>query len=598
MNWSPSPPDAGLSRRSFLAAGATGAAVTTGGCIDRVQSVVGQAGSNQLSVSITTVPADADRQNVRIANRLKDHLEQVGIGVSIDMRSRSEMLSAVLIDHDFDIYVGHHPADYDPDFLYESLHSTFASEAGWQNPFGFTRLYFDRLLEEQRQLEGEKRNRRIESILWGLAREKPFEPICVPDEYRVASTDRFDGWEEGDIATRYGYLGLEPAEDVDDLHALVTDSRLTTNLNPLSAPFRNRGTTIDLLYDSLGTEHGGEVTPWLATSWEWTEESGDAATATSERPATRTATITLQEECQFHDGEPVTAHDVAFTYRFLADTSLGRAPIQSPATRYRGHVDIVDEITVESDDELTITITGEQAVGERAFTVPILPEHVWRERVNQYASDSDFTAPQGEWAVVTADNIPPVGSGPFQFDERTEDESLVLTRFDEHFTQRDDVALPEATVDELRFTVEPSSAASIGRVADSDADVTASMLSTHSLPAIPDSSAVERLQSPSRTFYHVGFNVRNAPFSNSHFRRAITQLLDKEAIVEEVFYGNATPAATPVTGEWLPSSLEWGGEDPVTPFPSSDGDLNVEAAKAAFERAGFRYDDNGRLLEG
>jgi len=55
------------------------------------------------------------------------------MAVSLDVRSQSEMLKAVLIDHDFDIYVGLHPADYDPDFLYETLHSTYANEAGWQN---------------------------------------------------------------------------------------------------------------------------------------------------------------------------------------------------------------------------------------------------------------------------------------------------------------------------------------------------------------------------------------------------------------------------------------------------------------------------------
>jgi len=123
------------------------------------------------------------------------------------------------------------------------------------------------------------------------------------------------------------------------------------------------------------------------------------------------------------------------------------------------------------------------------------------------------------------------------------------------------------------------------------------MLSAYTLDAIPDTPDVEQLKSTSRTFYHIGFNVRNAPFSNTHFRRAVSQLIDKEAIVEDVFYGHATPVATPVTDEWIPESLEWNGEDPVLRFLGSDGELNVEAAKATFESAGFRYDDNGRLLE-
>ncbi|MDS0474018.1 ABC transporter substrate-binding protein [Natrinema sp. 1APR25-10V2] len=598
MNWNPSPPTDGVSRRSFLAAGAVGTTVATSGCINSVQSVVDQSGHNQLSLSITTVPADGDRQNVRIARRLEKRLKQVGIDVSLDMRSRSELLETVLINQDFDLYVGLHPADYDPDFLYEALHSTYANEAGWQNPFGFTNMAFDTRLEAQRRTDGAERIAYVESVLQGLAQAKPFEPICLPDEIRVADADRFDGWTDGDLATRHGYLGLEPADGVDRLHALLTSGRTTMNLNPLSATFRKQGTTIDLLYDSLGSERDGTVEPWLAESWEWTEEP--EKTSDRDGKTTRTATVTLRDGCQFHDGTPVTADDVAFTYRFLTDTSLGRANVRSPAPRYQGHVSVIDEISVDETDDrrLTITVTSSREVGERAFTVPVLPEHVWRKRVNQHAAAGDFTASQGRWSVVTAKNVPPVGSGPYRFETRTEDESLVLRRFGDHFTLRDDVSLPGPTVDELRFTVDPGSVSSIGRVADGNADLTASMLSAHSFGAIPDSSAIERLESPSRMFYHIGFNVRNAPFSNSHFRRAITQLLDKKAIVEDVFFGNATPTATPVTGEWVPSSLEWDGEDPVTPFVGSNGELNVEAAKSAFETAGFRYDDNGRLLGG
>ncbi|WP_254763414.1 ABC transporter substrate-binding protein [Natrinema marinum] len=597
MNWNLSPPSDGVSRRSFLAAGAAGATVATSGCIDSVRSVVDQSGYNQLSLSITTVPADADRQNVRIARRLEQRLEQVGIDVTLDMRSRSELLETVLINQDFDLYVGLHPADYDPDFLYEALHSTYASEAGWQNPFGFTNMAFDTRLEAQRRTDGTERIDHVQSVLRGLAQAKPFEPICLPDETRVADADRFDGWSDGDLATRHGYLGLEPADGVDQLRALLTSGRTTMNLNPLSATFRKQGTTIDLLYDSLGSERDGTVEPWLAESWEWANKPTDEKTS-GDATAKRTATVTLREDCRFHDGTPVTADDVAFTYRFLRDTSLGRAHVPSPSPQYRGHVGIVDGIDVEDDRRLSITVTSNREVGERVFTVPILPEHVWRKRVDQHAATGDFTAPQGRWSVVTSNNVPPVGSGPYRFETRTEDESLVLRRFEDHFTLREDVSLPGPTVDELRFSVDPGSVSSIDRVADGDADLTASVLGAHSLGTIPDSSAIERLESPSRMFYHIGFNVRNAPFSNSHFRRAITQLLDKEAIVEDVFYGNATPTATPVTGEWVPSSLEWNGEDPVTPFVGSDGELNVEAAKSAFETAGFRYDDNGRLLGG
>ncbi|WP_049923976.1 ABC transporter substrate-binding protein [Halopiger djelfimassiliensis] len=586
MNHELSNPDDGVSRRSVLAATAAGLVGSTGGCIDRVQSVVDQDGDDQLSLSIMTVPADGDRESVQIARQLEANLEAVGVDVTVSMRSRSEFLEAVLIEHDFDLYVGRHPADFDPDFLYEALHSTYANEAGWQNPFGFTSMAFDSSLETQRRADGQERATHVASVLNGLAQEKPFEPICIPSEYRVARTDRFDGWEDDHLATRLGYLGLESGEGVDRLHALVTDARPSQNVNPLSATIRERGTVIDVLYDSLATvdvtDDTTSLRPWLAADWEWNDS---------------TATVTLREGCRFHDGEPVTAADVAFTYRFLADTTLGRGPVPSPAPRYRGQVAAIDDIEVVDDRRLTVSVTSGQEVGERAFTVPILPEHVWRERVeSRIGRPDEFSPPQGKWGVVTTDNVPPVGSGPFQFAARTEREHMTLERFDEHFTLREDVSLPEPTVEELRFGVDPGTASSIERVAGGEADVTTSMLETYALEEIPDAPEIERLESPSWTFYHVGFNTRKTPFSNSHFRRAVARLLDKEWLVESVFHGHATPVTAPVADEWVPDSLVWDGEDPVTPFVGSGGDLDVEAARAAFEAAGFRYDSDGRLL--
>ncbi|WP_121742372.1 ABC transporter substrate-binding protein [Natronorubrum halophilum] len=590
----------GVDRRSVLAAGAAGLSLSLSGCIDTVRSVVTDDSDDQLSLSIVTVPADSNRESVRIARHLESNLEAVGVDVTLSMRSATDFLEMILIDRDFDLYVGRHPADFDPDFLYEALHSTYADEAGWQNPFGYSNPYFfDPLLEAQRRADGDERLEKLEPVLNGLAEEKPFDPICRPTEYRLAG-DRFDGWDDDHLATRRGYLGLEPDDDVDRLNALVTDARPSRNVNPLSATIRERGTIVNLLYDSLGTivasedEDGFEVEKWLAESWEWDTSSDDEKT---------TATIRLREDCTFHgeDEVPVTAEDVKFTYRFLEDTALTHSDTPSPAPRYRGHASAIDRIETDADDEqwLRITFNAGEAVSKRALTAPILPRHVWLEELDDRIDNrQDFSAPQGRWGLVVTDSVPPIGSGPYQFGSQSERSHLTLERFDDHFTLDEDVDLPGPTVDELRFTVDPGSSSSIAQVESDNADLTSSMLGAHSLGDISDDTTAELIDDPSWTFYHVGFNTRTAPCNDPRFRRAVTQLIDKEWIVQEIFFeDHATPLSTPVADEWVPDSLEWDGADPVTPFVGTEGTLNVEAARAAFEAENFRYDDNGRLLK-
>ncbi len=568
----------GPSRRSLLAT--TGALMaTTSGCIRQTRSIVNRDGLDQLSLTITTLPADGDRESIQLARELETVLETVGIDVSIEMRSHEEFLRAVLINHDFDICVGTHPGGTDPDYLYETLHSRFADESGWQNPFGYTNLQVDELLERQRTVDPDQRDDAVAELLDAFAVEQPFVPICAPDEHRLVRTDRFDGWGEGHPATRLGYLDLEPADGVDRLRAVNTDARISENANPLMAEYRDQDPFVDLLYDSLATEHDGDIEPWVAEDWTWDDG---------------TLTVTLRDDCRFHDGEPLRADDVEFTYRFLADTSLGASETPAPSPQYRGLVSAIDDVSADDDHQLTFTATTNEPVAERALTVPILPEHVWESR-SEPASVPGVQIAQGTTEAVVTDNWPPIGSGPFRFDERGERDFVTLARFEDHVSLRPEVDLPEPTVDSFRVQIDPRSTSAIENVETDAADVTTRPLETYVIDDIEERDETQVLESPSWTFYTLGFNTRIAPFSNPRFRQAIAALVDRAWLVEEVFDGYASPIAMPVPAAWTPEDLAWDGDDPTTPFLGTDGDVDVDAARSAFEDAGFRYDSDGEL---
>ncbi|MCU4752746.1 ABC transporter substrate-binding protein [Halobacteria archaeon AArc-curdl1] len=562
-------------RRAFLASAGVGLSAATAGCLREFRSAVNRTHLEQLSVSITTQPADGDRQAIQIARRLADNLEAVGIDVSVPLRSREEFLRDILINHDFDIYVGRHPGASDPDFLYETLHSRYGEEAGWQNPFGYANTAVDDLLETQRTADGDERQEAVDGLLEAVAAEQPFVPICRPTDVRLVRTDRFDGWRADSLSTRLGYLDVERVGEANRLRGTVIDARVSKNLNPISAEYRGKDPLLDLLYDSLATrEHDGTLIPWLATDWDW---DGDDLL------------VSLRRGHTFHDGEPVTADDVAFTYRFLEDTSLGSSDVPAPTPRYRGAVAAVDSVDVEGDHELRIRLNTGEAVAQRVLTVPILPRHRWEPRAEQ-ATVRGVRIAKGTTEALITDNVPPVGSGPFEFGDRAEREHLTLERFPDHFTARDDVSLPAASVDRLRAQIDPRSPSAISLIETGDSDITISPLEAYVYDDLEESEVKRVLETPSETFYHVGFNTRSAPFANPYVRRAVARLIDKAWLVETVFEGVAEPLATPVPDEWIPDSLAFDGVDPGVPFFGDDGDLDVSDARAAFESAGYRYD--------
>ncbi|MDS0295618.1 ABC transporter substrate-binding protein [Halogeometricum luteum] len=646
-------------RRAVLGTLATGVTALSGGCVRRLRTVAGWRSANQVSLEIKTVPADADPYALRIARQVAAWFRAAGIGAQVTPMASEELLRQVLVQNDFELFVARLPDQFhQPDGLYSLLHSRFADAPGWQNPFGYANLDVDDLLETQRTTTGEERREAVYELQRSIARSQPFTLLSFPDDIRAARTDNYRNWRTADLDSPLGYLsltrsgvdGATPATDATTtagtdgtvgaasnrsrnrnsnsssrtatptstptptptptptevataadgartLRTATTDRRATENLNPLSVEYRRDGLITGLLYDSLGVETGDGVEAWLAESW--------AFSGTGDAPS---ASVRLRPDLTWHDGEDLTAEDVAFTHRLLADTAMetgttteDESDARIPAPRFQGRNSLVADVraagtrTVEFD-----FVECEPELATRAFTVPVLPKHIWEERTSRASVSGIEIGPATE-AIVT-NNIPPVGSGPFEFAQNTPRESLVLDRFDEHFLFE---AAAEAGVparppefERLSVQVVGSDATAVEMVADADADVTGTTVGASTVPRIGRARDLELLVGRSETPFILGHNAGRSPTTNPRFRNTLARLVDQSFLVSDVFGGYARGAVSPLAGtEWLPEDLRWEGENPVTPFLGSDGELNVDEAREAFRDAGYQYSD-GRLLEG
>lgn len=592
-----------VDRRAVLGTAAAGAVGLTSGCVQRARSLVSRRTPEQLSLTIKTVPADADEPATKIARSLSENLQAVGVDAEIRLLAEDELLREVLVNHSFDLYVARFPGDRSPDFLRPFLHSRFAAEPGWQNPFGFSDLSVDDLLVEQQRRAGEQRAISVENLQRQVVRRQPFIVAAFPDWIGAARSDRFEGFGEfrPDSPLRYVALDRSAASTADgagdadgvELRTVITDGRVTENTNPIAVEFRNDGTITGLLYDQLGRRIDGDVTPWLARDWSWAEPE----------PGRAVATVDVREGRTWHDGKPLTAGDVAFTYRFLADTSLGRGDVPVPAPRYRGRISMVESVEAVDDGTLRVEFADTSPeVAARAFTVPVLPRHEWEPKARE-ADLVGLDLFDGVTEALVWPNPEPVGSGPLQFESRTPGERLVLSRFADHFVEDDAASLPGRFTGGLAYDrfvarVAPSEAVAVELVAEGEADATLSALSPAVVPQVGRYGDVALQVDGHHSFYHVGFNVRRGPMANPRFRRVVAMLVDRQQVVDDVLGGYARPAVTPVrNAEWTPQDLRWDDGAPALSFVGTDGDLDVQAARAAFRDAGYQYDDDGRLLE-
>jgi peptide/nickel transport system substrate-binding protein len=586
-------------RRPLLAALGSGASVLAGGCLRRARNVAGWESPQQVRLRIKTLPADADPYALELARNVAGWFRAAGVDAGVVPMAEQELLRRTLLRGEFELFLVRLPARFrDPDALVALLHSRYADAPGWQNPFGYANLDVDERLETQRRATGDERREVLETLQLSVARAQPFTLLTVPDDVRAARTAAYANWSSIDFGSPLGYLRLEPGDggdggDASTLRVVATDHRATTNLNPLSVEFRRSGVLTGLLYDPLGYEVGDRLRPWLADSW----------TVTDGPPPV--ARVELREGVRWHDGEPLTAHDVAFTYDLLADTTVDadgeRVPIPSP--RFRGRSSLVDDVVVLDDATVEMHfVDAAPRVAMRACSVPILPRHVWIERTDPASIGGIDVGPVTD-ALVT-DNIPPVGSGPFRFVRNAPREALVLERVDDHFANRRESPADAATpgdripFERLAVHVVGSDDAAVGVVDGGDADVTATAVGADTVPSIGRSATLDLVVDRSERPYVLGYNTRRRHLNNPQFRRTLARLIDGEYLAETVLEGYGRPAVGPLWDTpWYPARLVWRGRDPVTPFLGTDGAVDGRRARAAFREVGYRYED-GALVGG
>lgn len=590
-------------RRSVLAAALAGTSAASAGCLGNVRNIMGREESSQVTLGIHTTPADSDPNAIRIARHLASNLEDAGIDPRVNTMEESDLYRHVLLNHDFDLYVGQYPESepFDPDALYPLCYSEFNSEPGWQNPFGFTDLAVDDLLLEQRESRDARRPNVVDDLQRQIVRQQPFITVAFPDQLTAVQDNRYRGWTREYKNETLRLLALDGApdtpldegsEDANDeevsLRLTTTDPRVTVNRNPIAAEYRRQGTFTGLMYDPLERVIDGERTPWLARSSEWADSN--------------TVRIELRD-VDWHDEEPLTAADVAFTYEFLADTSLGGAESPIPTSRFRGRSTLVEETAVVDESTIDVTLADiNPTVGLRALTVPILPEHVWSEQ-SGLATIAGVEVNKETTDALVWDNPDPVGSGPMRFVEADPRDRVVFERNADHFLTAEPEGIPpelhgKPVYERLELEWVPSDIAAVQRVGDQLADATASNLGPDSVPRIGREADARLVSRQSAAFYHVGFNTRNDPLSNPHFRRAVARLIDKEWIVGDTFQGYARPASSPLAAspEWLADDLQFETEDPETPFLGEAGELNAGRVRDAFREIGYRYNEDGELL--
>jgi peptide/nickel transport system substrate-binding protein len=278
--------------------------------------------------------------------------------------------------------------------------------------------------------------------------------------------------------------------------------------------------------------------PQLAVSWT-TSADGKAVT------------FKLRPGVKFSDGTDMDAAAVAF--------NLDRA-MHLPDSRRKSEVASID--TVDIVDPLTVKLNLKQPFA------PLIAQ--LSDRAGLIASPTALKNPAGFDAA-------PACSGPFKFAERVVQEKVVLAR-DPTYWDHDNIHF-----DRVEYRTIPDPAVRLANLKAGSLDVVERVLASD-VAALKADPRFKVLTGPSLQYNGITINLANGTGASPDFskspplREALDLTIDRAAINEVLFDGNAVPSNQPVP----PSSPFYAPDRPVKP-------RDVARAKALIAASGVAH---------
>ncbi|SFR51886.1 ABC transporter substrate-binding protein [Halogeometricum limi] len=320
-------------------------------------------------------------------------------------------------------------------------------------------------------------------------------------------------------------------------------SKSALDFDPLKANDVPSLQVTERIFDSLYTyEEGTTLTPQLAAGEP--EINGDGTQYT----------VTLKDDITFHNGEPITAEDVKYSYL---------APAREE-TENGSEFTMIDEITVV--DEKTVQFDLKYPFG------PFKHKLAWAP-VPKAAREEDREG----------FNSDPVGSGPYELEDWQEGSYVRMTRHEDYWGEK-----PE--IQTLNFTPvsEPTTRVTTLRNGENHIVQTVPPKLYSTVEGISEASVQER---GGLGYYYLAFNCNEGPTADKKVREAIDYAVSMDQAVQNY----VEPAGTRMTSP-LPQSIieSWG-------FPGEEWadiahDKDLTKAEQLLEEAGVDKDYDWTII--
>lgn len=288
-------------------------------------------------------------------------------------------------------------------------------------------------------------------------------------------------------------------------------------------------TQVQIFETLVAKDEEGNIIPWLAESWEQVDEC--------------TIRFKLRDNVYFHNGEKLSAEDVAFTIQRATEKPSSAAIFAS-----------FDPAKTKAVDELTVDVATKSPFAAVFNYLTSTRGGIVSKKAVEEMGDDQF-------------GRSPVGTGPFSFDSWTSGTSITLKRNENYWGEK-----PAYATLTLKFITETANRAL--EIESGNADIVLDP-DTSDLDRLAATDGLKVVSGNSYGMSYIAFTMDDEVLSNPKVRQALSLALDLDTLVESVYGSYATPSESVM---------------PNTVFAyQSQGahEYNVEKAKALLAEAGY-----------
>lgn len=542
-----------LKRRDFLKyTGAALGASMAGSLFAPGTAYAATPGGPVRRVSLTTADASFDPVRPEMGRVISRAAKDIGWAIDLNAENYNQGIQQVIMEHKFDMFIVRLTGQanrIDPNvFLYKLNDSSQYYKGGW-NWCGFSNPQVDHLVRaQQTQMNIEKRREIVLEAQKAVFEHHPHSAIIYPGMTQAYRSDRLRGlvpmMGEG-IGSFWSDVNVETISG--DPYVRTGATVTLKSLNPLAANDANEFKELRMIYDRLA-EIGpdGKVKLWAAKSIDVVDPT--------------TIDIAIKPGMTFHDGKPVTARDIKFTFDYHKKWN---------APYFVETLKRLASVTITGTHSLRIKLTSPYApLGSNLFaSIFILPEHIWKDIPEKAKVDDALKYP----------NSHPIGSGPFKFNHWYRGSELKVSAFKECHN-------PPKCAGILRITY-GSNQAMAAAIQRGECDRTRYILEPSLMQNLAKVPHVVAKAYPSHGFYQLAYHDTEAPFSDPAFRKAFEYVIPKEVIRDAIMSGYAHIGASVIA----PVNKFWHNPE-VKPYPH-----DPTKARAILSAAGYTWDSSGRL---